>query len=104
MEFKRDAAKWNQEIEDINRSTFERARESVVSVGETRSDVHFGSFPMLRFRAPRTFNPLLWWKNCRNLIARRKDRTTLSNWGTGNRRFAIADFRFSSVGFHLIEF
>ncbi|KAG8948164.1 hypothetical protein FRC04_009963 [Tulasnella sp. 424] len=31
MEFKRDAAKWNKGIEDINRSAFERTQESVIS-------------------------------------------------------------------------
>ncbi|KIO29648.1 hypothetical protein M407DRAFT_21235 [Tulasnella calospora MUT 4182] len=31
MQFKRDAAKWKQEIEEVRRATFERAKRSVVS-------------------------------------------------------------------------
>ncbi|KAG8914565.1 hypothetical protein FRC00_012435 [Tulasnella sp. 408] len=31
MQFKRDASKWNKDIEEMNRVTFERARESVTS-------------------------------------------------------------------------
>lgn len=33
MRFKRDASKWNKEIDDINRTTFERAKQSIISDG-----------------------------------------------------------------------
>ncbi|KAG8971521.1 hypothetical protein FRC05_010998 [Tulasnella sp. 425] len=33
MKFKRDASKWKKEIDDINRITFERAKQSIVSSG-----------------------------------------------------------------------